>query len=453
LIVLVQLSVFLSAASLLFFWAWHRPGWVIFAAVSISALLDLLNIEVSGVHLGIFGVNLLIDDAACIVLLGTSLLLLLQYRKSFPRDAVPCLALIVLSALSFSRGVSTFGHSAAKISVGNLLIFATPALAIMLVRPAFRLDTIRLARWLRWAGLCLGAIALLRWAGLLPTPIELEDSLREVVRTLGSDYAVIVGQAFIAAIYLQLIERRNTWWLAATGILGILTFALQHRSVWVATAGGLSWLAFRTVRLLPVRWLGFGVTAGVALCVIIVAAPMDLLESTHKMATINVQEAQSKNSTWTWRVEGYKEATARLLASEPVDMLIGPPAGWQEKTTLSFASTHIHSRYIDALAYSGIVGFTVLLLWFGMLAKRVSWPAESLYGRSAYDHVGTIFLEALLISEIVYLVPYFGRVLQGAILGLIWVAAKQNNISIGTCRVAFATHQSDPRNKPATLPS
>jgi hypothetical protein len=450
LIVVVQLLAVLAGGSLIFILAWHRPVWVIFAVLATDALLDLLfQASIDRVNLG---VNFNIDDAAFIVLLGTSFLLLLQYRKNIPRDAAPCLTLIVLVVLSFVRGVSTWGLKAAGNDTRNCLYFATPALAIMLLRPAFRLDAVRLARWVGWFGLCIGAVALLRWARLLPTPIELDDPLREVVRTLPSDYALLVGQAFIAAIYLQLVERRNAWWLAGAGILGALTFALQHRSVWVATAAGLAWLAVRTVRLSPVRWLGVGATAVVILGVIMVAAPMNLLESTRTMATINVQEVQNEDSTWAWRVEGYREATARLLASEPVVMLIGPPAGWDDTPSLEDSpSTNIHSRYIGVLAFYGLVGFTFLLLWFVMLAKRVGWPTRSRCGGSARDHTGKLFLEALFLSEMVYLVPYFGGPLQGAVLGMIWLAAKENGISIEACRVAFASYDFGGENRPATL--
>jgi hypothetical protein len=51
----------------------------------------------------------------------------------------------------------------------------------------------------------------------------------------------------------------------------------------------------------------------------------------------------------------------------------------------------------------------------------------------------------------VYLIPWFGGPLQGAILGLIWVAAKQDDISIGTCRVNIASHEFDLKNKPAIV--
>jgi O-antigen ligase len=174
------------------------------------------------------------------------------------------------------------------------------------------------------------------------------------------------------------------------------------------------------------------------------------LASAGNIAAINVGEVQSINSTWAWRVAGYEEATARLLDSGPVDMLIGPPAGWAaDLTATSFSSTIIHSRYIEVLAYYGILGCAVLLLWLGMLAKRIGRTTRLLRGRPARNHAQAHFLEALLLSEIVYMIPYTGGILQSAVLGLIWVAATQNQRSFGAHRVAFVQYQFDRRNKPA----
>ena len=442
---IVEMSALLAAGLLLLSLVWHRPGWVIFLTLSVAALLDLFQIGIGGVDLGI---SLYIDDVACVLVMGTGLLMLLRYRTKFPRDAVPCLVLVVLIALSFGRGVGPFGLKVAGNGSRNLFFFVAPALAIMLLRPAFRLDAGRLARWLGWAGLCLSAVALLRWGGVLPIPVELMDPLREVVRSLNADSAFIVGLAFIAAIWLSLVARRSAWWWVGAGMFGAITFALQHRSVWVATAAGLVWLGLRSLqRLYPLRWLAVGAAVCVGLGVIVVAIPQ-VLESAGMIVTTNVQEAESSNSTWAWRVAGYEEATDRLFSSQPADILIGPPAGWAADLMREhFASTAIHSRYVSTLAFYGIVGSAALLLWFGMLAKRIGWPTRSPRGRPARDHAGSILLEALFLSELVYMVPYSGGILESAVLGLIWVAATQNNISIVAGRVAIARYQFHRSNK------
>jgi hypothetical protein len=446
-----QLAAVIAAGLLLLSLAWHRPGWVIFVSLSVATFLDLFQIGIKGVNLGI---NFYVDDAACVVVLVTGFLVLMRYHRKFPRDAVPCLALLVLVALSFSRGFNTFGLKAAGNSSRELFLFVMPALAIMLLQPAFRLDAGRLARWLGLAGLCLSTVALLRWVGVLYTPIEQVDTLREVIRSLNANYAFVVGQAFIAAIYLPFVERRSAWWWVGAGMLGVVTLSLQHRSVWVATAAGLAWLVMRNApRLSPVRWFALGAVACVSLGMIMVVIPQ-ALGFTRNIVAINVQEVEGKNSTLAWRIGGYEEATARLFDSDAVDILIGPPAGWAAGLIdTNFASTGIHSRYIDTLAYYGIIGFAVLLLWLTMLAKRIGWTTRLLRGRPARNHTKAYFLEALLLSEIVYMIPYNGGILQSAVLGLIWVAANQKAISIGARRVAFARYQFDKRNKPATLVS
>jgi hypothetical protein len=442
------MSVLIIAGGLLLVATWHRPGWVIFVALSVAALLDLFQIGVGGINLGI---SLYIDDAACLLVLGAGLLALKRYPKNFSYDAVPCLVLMALVALSFGRGISPFGLKAAGNSSRTLFTFVAPVLAVMLLWPVFQLDAGRLARWLGWAGFCLSGVALLRWGGVLPIPIELEDNVREVVRSLNSDYAFIVGLAFVAAIYLPLVERRSAWWWMGAGLLGAVTLALQHRSVWTATVVGLAWLVLRNARrVAPLRWLAVGAAGCIVLVVIVVAIPQTL-ESADAIVTTNAREVQSKHSTWAWRVSGYDEATTRLLDSDSLDMLVGPPAGWATDTDASFAARIIHSRYISTLACYGLVGFAVLLIWFGMFAKTIGSAAQLHRRRPSRNRPGTTFLEALFLSELVYMVPYTGGILEAAVLGLIWVAAKQNAIPIFARRLAYARNQFDRKNIPATL--
>jgi len=445
---IIQMSALLIAGGLLLIVTWRRPGWVIFVALSVAALLDLFQIGASGVNLGI---SFYIDDAACLLVLGTGLLALKRYPRNFSYDAVPCLALMALVALSFGRGISPFGLKAAGNSSRNLFTFVAPVLAVMLLRPVFQLDAGRLARWLGWAGFCLSGVALLRWGGVLPIPIEQEDNLREVVRSLNADYAFLVGLAFIAAIYLPLVERRSAWWWMGASMLGTITLALQHRSVWTATVVGLAWLVLRNARRVsPLRWLAIGAAGCVVLGVIVVAIPQTL-EFADAIVATNAREVESKHSTWAWRVGGDDEAITRLLGSDSLDMLVGPPAGWATNTDASSAEKFIHSRYISTLANYGLVGFAVLLIWFGMFTKTIGSAAQLHRRKPSRNRPGTTFLEALFLSELVYMVPYNGGILEAAVLGLIWVAAKQNAIPIFARRLAYARNQFDRKNIPATL--
>ena len=260
-------------------------------------------------------------------------------------------------------------------------------------------------------------------------PADASGTRRESPRrsaALPSDYAVVVGQAFIAALYIALVERGKKWlWWAGAGMFGVVTLALfQHRSVWVATAAGATWLALRTGRISVVRSLILAATATLGLYFAMLAYP-SMLVSAGDLVTANLSETQTEHSSWAWRVQGYAEATDRVLASSPSDMLLGPPAGWAANSGASAASIHIHSRYVDTLAYYGIVGASVLLLWFAMLTIRTLQRSDLASKMQLRSHGSQALLQALLISELVYLVPYFGGILQGAVLGLLWVAATQ----------------------------
>jgi len=427
---IAPLLALLTMGALLFVVVWRWPLWGVLAPLCVASLLDLLQIGSGGVDVG---VSLYIDDIACVVSLGVGILVYLRYWGCFPRDAVPCFALLILVAICFGRGLSTYGLKLAGNSVRDLFSFAAPALAVMLLRPALRLDASRLARWLVGAGLCLSAIAMLRWAGVLPTPVELEDNLRVVSRTLGADYAMIIGQAFIAAIYLAFAERGNRWWWAGAGLLGLVTLGLQHRSVWAGTAAGIAWLTLRSGRIVNARRLAYGAVCCAVAGTVMFAIPQ-VSDGAVALISSNVEETQAENSTWAWRVSGYEEAAARIISSEPVDLLIGSPAGWADGAIASFASTHIHSRYVDTLAYYGMVGFMALLMWLWILARTVRGPMRRLHGKTLDNRAPAVFLEALLLSEAVYFVPYTGGILNGVLLGLIWLAAIESNKECVTMR-------------------
>jgi hypothetical protein len=424
------------------------PGWVAFATVVLAALLDCLEIGVNGVPLA--GVNIYVDDVAALVLLTAGLFGLVRYRRGLPGDAVPCVVLLALAVIDFARGIGPFGLKDAGNTSRDIFEYAAPAAAIMLLAPLFRLPPRRLARWIVWAGYALSAVAALRWAGRLPMPVALAETsgLREVIRALPSDYACVIGLALIAALQIQIAERpRFSGWVPVA-VFTAVTVLLQHRSVWAATAAGVGWLFARTARSRSLRWLtlaGFGVGS---LTVAALAVPGSA-ERVELLFMSNVKETEGTNSTWAWRVQGYQEATDRLFASDATDILAGPPAGLLLNVSAGFASIHIHSRYVSTLAYYGIFGLSALLLWFTMLARRVTREPQTAPGSGARMRPEAHLLEALLLAELVYMVPYSGSILQSACLGLLWVAADRlrRPIAAHWRSLAACVRTRDPRFK------
>ena len=136
-IVIGQLMAIAAAGLVCLLIMWNRPRWVVFGAISCAALMDCLQLGTKGLDAG---VNVYLDDVACLAILVTGLLVLFRFRKSVPRDLIPCLLLMALVALAITRGVSVFGLKAAGNSARNLFAFTAPALAIMFLRPVLRLD-------------------------------------------------------------------------------------------------------------------------------------------------------------------------------------------------------------------------------------------------------------------------------------------------------------------------
>jgi len=107
------------------------------------------------------------------------------------------------------------------------------------------------------------------------------------------------------------------------------------------------------------------------------------------------------------------------------DELIGPPAGWGTNTGGSFASIHIHGRYIETLAYNGLAGASALLAWLVVLTRRSRHRARSTSMVQPLPRSSAALLQAILLSELLYFIPYGGGILQSAVLGLLWIAATQ----------------------------
>jgi hypothetical protein len=392
--------------------------------ITVAACYDLFNAGTTAINIG---VSIYLLDLACIALVGIALLHLARYPSTFPLDAYPCIALFVLLALNFARGVALYGPKEAGNMSRNLFFFVAPALALMLLRPVLSLHAERLVNLVVWSGLCLTAVALLRWTHVLPVISETWDGFREVPRVLPSDYAIPVGLAFIAAGYRAMAERKGSIWWMTAGLLGGVTLALQHRSVWVATILGFAWLVLRTLRRMsPLRLAGIALSGILGLGIITVATPK-MLNTVDTLLTSNIRETEKSDSTWEWRVRGYDEAYERLLHSDLTDILVGPPAGVVDNSGGSYASRHIHSRYVDTFANYGIVGLVTLLLWFTLLWRRLRSAHAAAKGKRRVD--ASVCLEALFIAEVIYLIPYFGGVAEGSFLGLLWVAAQRREVA------------------------
>lgn len=402
---------------------WKYPVAVAVTSVAAAAFCEVTDIGVDGLQ---FGIGIYPQDIACAVLLGACVVVCLRTR-SLPHDScTPAVILLGLSLLNFARGIATFGLKPAGNSLRGLVFLVLPAVAFSAMGAAVRITAGRLVNCLSLASLVLVAIAAGRWTGVLPMPEQLVGDVREVARVLPSDYAMIIGQALIGVIGIQLIRGFRANGLIIAGMFAAVVFALQHRSVWLATAAGLLWVVLRSPRLYRSEWLKV-CSLVLLLASALVLVPLlasDMFERARGLARYNVQEVGQDDSTWAWRVEGYSEATQRVFANGLAEAALGPPSGGEGGLigTASFASIAIHDRYVAVLAYYGVTGLLVLLAWLISTAMRLQGSAP-ISSRDPHARTNQVILEAILISILVFFVPYSGGLLEGSLLGALWLTS------------------------------
>jgi hypothetical protein len=417
---LVQGVVVLTALIVVLVLLWRFPAHTALASVAAATALDCFGGQ-DGIDVGI---SIYPDDIACAILLCAGCMAIVRWRKAPPRSWWFVLALLGLVALNLVRGAAEFGVKPAGNGVRMLTYLIVPAIALMLLRPVLRLDPPRLARWLILVGLAFTAIALGRWAGVLPAP-GVPDNLRDIRRVLHADYTLILCQALLAVFCLQL-ARGFRWWAAVlAGGFAVEILFLQDRSVWAATIVGLLWLAVRTARSSSRLWLGVAMGALLSLVILISVAP-NVANSAQKLIGANVQEIEGSGSTWEWRTKGFEEAIDRTYSGSTEEMLIGPPAGRNLGSSASFASVFIHDRYVDTLAYYGIVGEALLVIWLLLVARSMGrWGPMQRQQDREYE-AGRAFLQALLLSALTFFIPYSGSLPLGTTIGLMWVVAMKS---------------------------
>ncbi len=407
-------------------WCFPIPSAV--AVVVAATAMDCLQYGGDGITVGAF--NIYTTDLACAALVAAALVVLIRNGSLPDRKLWPAIVLLLLVVVNLARGASAFGLKSAGNGVRSLMYLIVPLIAVVLVASAVQVQPQRLAKWLIAVGCVLTLVAVARWSGLLAIPEspELLEDFREVPRVLPAEYAILIGQATLAIVYLQVTRGVALWGIGLAGVLSTATLLLQHRSVWLATLVGLAWLAARTFRVFKRTWVQVGALSLVAAVVLMVFAGSKIASGVVSLVQSNLEETQQEDSTWNWRVEGFSEAAERAFAGRAVETMLGPPAG-RDIESVTEASIHIHNRYLDTLAYYGVTGVTIFILWLIAVGRRIGGWIQ-LRIQPTGEAFGAVFLQALLLSQLTYFIPYSGGILQGILLALIWLAASNDSMQV-----------------------
>jgi hypothetical protein len=395
------------------------PVSVALFALALGIFSDLVTWP-ENTGLEIASVTLYADDVVLLILLAAGIIVAQRSGRLFTSVSAPLVALLSLIVLNVVRGAGENGLKAAGNDARDFAYLIVPAIGFLLLRPALTLTPAIIAKWLICGGTVFSAVAVAHWTGLLPTAELLVETshVQEVVRVLGAHEAMIIGEALIAILFVQVVNGVTWWSLLLAGSLGVTTIALQHRSVWTALLVGLAWLVFGTFRRYSKPWLQvaaallIGLTLSVA--ALMIAGRLDFVES---VLTKNIDETQQEDSTWNWRVQGFIEATNRALFGDVIELIVGPPSGRDLGATASVASVHIHNRYVDTFAFYGLIGLFSFLACLLDIAKRVfGWAKPPHAARE--DASGLVLVQALHLAQLTYFIAYPGELLQGIVFAL-----------------------------------
>jgi hypothetical protein len=379
------------------------------------------------------GIFIYLDDIGCVVLIAAAMILAVRTGHLSSTFCWPLLILLGLAILNFCRGVALYGVKPAGNGVRDLVYLILPIIAISAIQPA-RIGISRIALWLCGASLLFVAVGFLRWSGVLPIPEDVlgADEMRDVIRVLPADYAMLIGHALIAILAMQIIRGVRVAGLLMAACFGAILLVLQHRSVWTAIAVGIAWLAFRSLPRARAQWMHLAslVLAGATIASLLLVH-YGYADKLISLLTLNVSETQQDDSTWSWRVNGFSEATERTFSAGALDAAIGPPAGNDLSGIADMASVHIHNRYISTLAYYGVIGVALFGIWLWLFAARIGLFGVATRYRQRRSPAAMV-IEALFVAELTYFIAYSGGLLHGALLGMFWVAASQECVPAGS---------------------
>jgi O-antigen ligase len=232
------------------------------------------------------------------------------------------------------------------------------------------------------------------------------------VVTAGQAMVIAVGALFLMQRWL--LRESGSGEVAVAALMLLVVLVLQHRSVWGAVIFGLlSLVALQRQRL--------GRSGGAALWVIIgvlaVLVPLLLLgvgSGVQQSVGGSVQEALSNRSTFTGRVEGWRNLLSEWSTGGVRSYVMGQPFGsgyarQQQGYTVLWTP---HNYYLHVLLRTGVAGLLAFMITFVVAGARLFRARD---GDSAR---WVPILLALVLLELAFFVPYSALIEQAIFCGM-----------------------------------
>ena len=288
---------------------------------------------------------------------------------------------------------------------------------------------IMLIVWYRW----LADAANLDWVDPVWRNIEAGDSLR----VLDAQQTLFLGTALILVIYAMATGSSLAGWLFLVPTLALTVLVLQHRSVWVASFLP-AMMAFVIVRKSQGKLIGrlAAIAAISAIVLLPLLATGKFSSATSSIADSAERATSTTSGTFVGRIEGWDALLKKWVASGPRTWAMGNSygSGYERKQQggrdVTFAP---HNYFVQLLLRTGLIGLLAFLAlhWY-LLKGAIRLGGAPHAALSGYAMIG------LLVSALLYYIPYSPPYIHGLITGMILGLLLQHDTALSKGEYAQA---------------
>lgn len=275
---------------------------------------------------------------------------------------------------------------------------------------------VMLIAWYRWLADATGV----DW--FRPTWHAIEPG---TLRVLDAQQTSFLGTVLVLLVYAMASGGSLNRWLFLVPFLGVTILVLQHRSVWVA-AFLPAMMAFVIVRQsqgkLASRLAVFGAVSLLVLGPLLASGKFS--GATSSVAESAVRATSTTSGTFVGRIEGWDALLKKWAASGPRVWMMGNSygSGYERKQQggrdVTFAP---HNYYVQLLLRTGVVGLlSFLALHWYLLRGAIR------LGRKPHEALTGYAMIGLLVSSLLYYIPYSPSYIHGLISGMVLALVLQH---------------------------
>lgn len=318
----------------------------------------------------------------------------------------------------------------------------------------------RMLKWLVPIGMIVMFIAWFRWTSDATGLDWVRPVWREPgapMRVMDAQQTLFLGTVMILLVYAMASGSSLNRWLFLVPMLGVTILVLQHRSVWVA-AFLPAMMAFVIVRQsqgkLASRLAVMGAIGALVLGPLLASGKLGGVTSS--VSESAVRATSTTSGTFVGRIEGWDALLKKWAASGPRAWVIGNPygSGYERKQGADGREVHFapHNYYVQLLLRTGVIGLlSFLALQAYLLRGAIRLGAEPHEALTGYAMIG------LLVSSLLYYIPYSPPYIHGLITGMILALVLQHEEarrragSVNTAHAAMTVGRPDsPRAQECT---